>query len=513
MSAKTAPSISVAIIAHGWSERKQSFFHAFPTVVIENNFNRKKGSKFVGVKVMVQPTNTGFAKAVNQAFQATLSDWVLILNDDCEPSIEQIQQLHAIAVKNKVEVLSPTLVNTQGQVQKQYQQQLPTFLSLLIEWSPLHRLYPEDVHMEKTLPGACIFISRNAFEKLNGWDERFWLWWEDTDFSFRLNESDIPFQLTTEVQMMHVGGETFLPLKEDWKKQVFFRSLRAFSKKHFPDWQQTILNSVTQRFDAHRFYPVDESLRASVVVPNVKKELLEEFLSKNAQKWDWSQDELIVVTSAKELTELKKKYPHVVWIHLTQNHGFASTANVGFMRARAAWVGTVNDDTVLPLDWIENLLKNAKKDTGSLNPVIAMPNGEVESAGILYRVRGKAEPIKDVQSAFLSDASNAAAVMYRRSALEKVGVFDERFGSYLEDVDLGLRLKKKGWKNVVVPTVWVTHFGQKTSSSRKTFTSWLNLKNWWLVVLKHTSLQEWLTSFFPILIERGRNFSGFLKSL
>ncbi len=125
---------------------------------------------------------------------------------------------------------------------------------------------------------------------------------------------------------------------------------------------------------------------------------------------------------------------------------------------------------------------------------------------------GKAEPIKSPTDSQI-DSFNGAAVLFNRQALEKVGLFDERFGSYLEDIDLGLRLKKYGWQNRVVSEAKVRHIGQQTSQSRKKTKAWQDVKNWWLVMLKNYSLEHWLKYFPQIMVERLRNVSGFLKAI
>lgn len=509
---KSTANVTTVIIAYSWSGRKHPFFKDFPTIVIENNAQAHHPSRD-DVELITNQVNTGFAKAINQGALHADTEYILFVNDDCLITSEQIEQLVESSRRNGWDAISPTLVDQAGHVQLQYQQSLPSFLSIFQEWTPLHRLGVWR-SKQKTLPGACLLVKKSVLEKLMGWDERFWLWWEDSDFSYRLHKHDVPFGIDTEIRVTHVGGESFAPLETAWKKQVFFHSLRIFAHKHFSTWQAKLLQAATRRFDGHTLYPVDPEVRASIVVPNVRKHLLEDFLAKHAKSWNWSADELIVVTSAKGIEALLQKYPQVVWIQLAENKGFADTVNIGLRRARGQWLGTVNDDTVLPDGWINSLLAKYPARTGSLSPIVVDKSSNIESAGVDYHVRGKAEPIKTVPSSITeTDTCNAAAVLFAHDALEEVGLFDERFGSYLEDVDLGLRLQKKGWKNVVIPEVRITHFGQQTSSSQPLKTAWQNVRNWWLVVTKNTPLSEWFTSGPAILLERGRNVSGFFKAL
>ena len=504
--------VTVVMIAYGWSDHNRDYFDHFPTVIIENNpLARHQPPK--NATLIQNKVNTGFAKAINQGAAAASTDYVLFVNEDCLIQPAQVDALLAAAEQKKWSVISPSLVDETGHRQTQYQQPLPSFSTLFLEWTPLHLLRMSQ-SSTVTLPGACILIKKDVLKKLSGWDERYWLWWEDSDFSYRLQQAGIAFGIDHSIQVTHVGGETFAPLASSWKRHVFFHSLRIFSHKHFSSWQARLLSAVTRRFDAHHLYPADEAIRSSIVVPNMKKALLAEFLERHTQAWNWSSDELIIVTSARDIDQLQAKYPQVIWVLMDQNRGFADTVNIGLRRARGQWVGTVNDDTILPKDWIAELLQSAGDDVGSLSPIVANKNNVIESAGVDYMARGRACPIKHLPvSVSTADTFNAAAVLLNRNALEQVGLFDERFGSYLEDIDLGLRLTRRGWRNLVVPTVQITHFGHQTSTTMPIKTAWQNVKNWWLVVLKNTSLRTWLIHGPAIILERGRNVSGFLKTV
>ena len=60
----------------------------------------------------------------------------------------------------------------------------------------------------------------------------------------------------------------------------------------------------------------------------------------------------------------------------------------------------------------------------------------------------------------------AGAAMYKKSILEELGLFDDNFFAYMEDVDLALRSKINGYKNMLCPQAIVYHIGSATSGSR-----------------------------------------------
>lgn len=449
--------------------------------------------------------NTGFSHALNATARAAKGKVFVCLNPDCEVQSTQLHELWQYAQKQNWQAVSPSLGGSG------YHLPLPTFFSLLWQFSFLRKLIPSFVFFRTTLPGACLLVDASVWKSISGFSEEFWLWWEDSDFSLRLQQGGIASGVAKHISVSHLGGESFIALSEVWKRHVFFHSLRIFIKKHFSQWQQWVLLPLTLRFDQHHLYPADVSIRASIVVPNMRRELLESFLKTHRDSWNWNNDELIIVTSAKDIGEVQSQYPDVIWILLEENRGFAHTVNMGFRRARGQWIGTVNDDVVLPHHFISQMLDRVSKDVGSVQPLVVDPTGNVESYGLQVDKRGRAWG--KLKSEGPVDAFNGAAVMLRHEALEEVGLFDERFGSYLEDVDLSLRLTKAGWKHQVHADVQVIHQRHQTSKAQPLRKVWQDTRNWWLIVLKPYWWSSWKNAPISILMERARNVSGLLKAL
>ena len=268
---------------------------------------------------------------------------------------------------------------------------------------------------------------------------------------------------------------------------------------------------------------VKHNTQLTLVVPNLKLEQLEWFVKHN---WPLLKAEvaegllrLVVGSSAvapAEVASWQHRCPGMELICLERNRGFAHTVNTGFRLAHTPWVGTVNDDVQLSAGWWQACLDVATDSTGSLNPVIRSSSQSIESVGITILSQGKAQPITTLpassqQLGMVVPATNGACVLYRASALDQVGLFDERFGSYLEDIDLSLRLTRAGFEHRVCLLVTVVHTGHAsgTAGVRK---AWLDCKNWWLVVLKNWTAEQWRHYWLAILMERGRNLSGLVKA-
>jgi GT2 family glycosyltransferase len=481
-------------------------------VIVVNNDPtpvRADGYSLTQLRVINNPVNRGFAFACNQGALHASGEWLLFLNPDVHLSASVVQEFVENTDSLGLCASSPESSN------QAYQKPVPTFWNLLIEFTFLHRFIPPSLSAPKTLIGGCLCIRRKEFLELGGWNERYFLWFEDSDLTKRMLDQGLPFDRVPLPSFHHQGGASFKTMPNSAQRQIFFISLEQYARVFFSSLEVSILRAITQRFAQNTLLPSDPQLRASIIVPNQKEELLSSFLESNVKSFDFTQDELIIVSSVSRLQRWKERYPEVVFIQLDTNHGFAATVNTGLRRARGTYLGTVNDDTVLSKQWIQKCVSHFDQNVATVTPLICTPDGAVESCGIDVHSMGRAIVHKDLPESGIrvSQTFNGACVLFQRDALEEVGLFDERFHSYLEDIDLGLRMSRKAWKHLAVSDVSITHFGQQTSKHMSSYKHWLDVRNWWLVLLKNFSVGHWIQNFGPILLERARNFSGFLKSL
>lgn len=483
-------------------------------VVVDNNSDKSITNlekKFTSVLFIHNKVNRGYAFACNQGFMATKGEWVLFLNPDIDIQPQAIKQLVHYANTRNLDAVSPNPDS------ENYMKPLPTPLSFLTEFTPIVRLIPHKViasiTRKLTLFGGALCIRRSVLEYIGGWDERFFIWFEDSDLTKQLFDYDYKVGWAP-IHFKHTGGASFDRLLDSTKRDIFFNSMGIYADKYFDTIGSLIVKFLRKRFRTNTFIPETQE-GTSITIPNMQKDLLDSFLKDNKQYLD-DIEHVIVVTSAIDPDEIwpyRKKYPHIRFIPIEKNKGFTHTVNIGFKASPTTWVGTVNDDVTLSKDWVSKMIKGTPQNTGSLNPVIENSNGKVESSGVHVLKKGKAEPIKKVQDEpYVSvDATNAAAVLYKHEALDKTGLFDEKFGSYLEDIDLSLRIRKANFDNIVCTEVKVTHIGQSTSYMLLN-KSLLDLKNWNLVVLKNWSIIDIISHGPSIFIERLRNISGVLKS-
>ena len=159
-------------------------------------------------------------------------------------------------------------------------------------------------------------------------------------------------------------------------------------------------------------------------------------------------------------------------LRLERNGGFARAANTGVAAVVAEAVALVNTDVVLAPDWLERALGALDADGAAVatklldlaDPTVLYSAGDVlrrdgvcEQRGRFERDEGRYDAPGEVFSAC------AGAALYRRAAVQAAGGFDERLGMYLEDVELGLRLRLAGWGCAWEPRAVARHAGGGSS--------------------------------------------------
>jgi GT2 family glycosyltransferase len=212
----------------------------------------------------------------------------------------------------------------------------------------------------------------------------------------------------------------------------------------------------------------------SVVIPcHARADLLAECLRSVAQ-YSPPASEVIVVDDASPggaVARAAAGFPGVRVLCLASRRGFCAAANAGLRAARGEVVELLNDDTVVTPGWADAaLVCFAAPRVGAVAPLVLCWPGEgpprVDSAGDAYdlggfaRKRGHGERLgpSHLRPRRVFGASGSSA-FYRRSALERVGLFPESFGAYFEDVDLSFRLHRAGYAVAYAPASRVLHRG------------------------------------------------------
>lgn len=228
-------------------------------IIIDNNsddFNKKYFQK-PKIKIIQNKNNLGFAKAVNKGIKKSTANIILLLNPDTYlinnsikntfKLIKEDKKIGTIGGKIKYpnNILYPTANNK------------PTFLTGLFEFTNLKKIFPknkfsrnfwiENIQNIKkpikvsSLCGAYMYIRKKINNKLNLFDENFFMYMEDIDFGIRNNKEGYKVIFDPNSNIIHIGGSSS---KNKYKTSLkyWYKSRKIFFKKHLGIFKGTILS-------------------------------------------------------------------------------------------------------------------------------------------------------------------------------------------------------------------------------------------------------------------------------
>lgn len=219
--------------------------------------------------------------------------------------------------------------------------------------------------------------------------------------------------------------------------------------------------------------PIGASPLVSIVIANWNgRSWLAQCLP-TLQRQTFTDFEIIIVDNGStdgSVAWLTDNWPDVRVIPLKMNLGFAAANNVGMRAARGRFIVTLNNDTLAEPDWLAAMVTAvAAPDVGMVaakilvwnNPDVLDSTGiEVDVTGTAWN-RGDGLPADTLFSAEVFGPSGAAA-LYRREMLAQIGLFDEDFFAYYEDVDLAWRARRAGWRCVYAAEAQINHWHSAT---------------------------------------------------
>jgi GT2 family glycosyltransferase len=183
------------------------------------------------------------------------------------------------------------------------------------------------------------------------------------------------------------------------------------------------------------------------------------------------------------------------------NSGFAGGVNIGFRYALDNGFGAValfNNDAVAEPRWLEELVKvlHAKPDVGIVTGLFLNRDGKtIDSTGDWYSIWGMAFPRLRNEKTELAPESGyvfgatGGASLFRLDMIRQIGLFDERFFAYYEDVDVSFRAQLAGWKVYYTKKAVSYHAQGSTNNKIPGFTTYHTLKNVPMLYWKNVPFQ------------------------
>jgi O-antigen biosynthesis protein len=205
-------------------------------------------SKFPDVRVIANKENVGFARANNQALRQAKGDYLLLINPD---TLVQEDTLHVMLKffreSPDAGMAGCKILNPDGSFQLGAHRSFPTpwvaftrivGLSALFPKSRLFGRYnltylsPDETYEVDAISGSFMMLSRIAYEKIGGLDETFFMYGEDLDYCYRMNQAGFKVYYVHATKIVHFKGESTRRSSIDEIK-TFYAAMQIFVEKHF----------------------------------------------------------------------------------------------------------------------------------------------------------------------------------------------------------------------------------------------------------------------------------------
>lgn len=208
---------------------------------------------------------------------------------------------------------------------------------------------------------------------------------------------------------------------------------------------------------------------------------------------------------------IRTRFPTTEIIQLTSNLGYAGNNNVGIRAALAQgadWVLVLNEDTLLDPQCVHELVAAGERHPriGIVGPLVYHHDDPtvVQSAGGAFGPAWEAlhigqneDDVGQYHETRPVQWITGCAIMVRRAAIEQLGVLDERFFYYWEEVDWCIRLARGGWTILHVPAARLWHKGVQRDYKPKPSVAYYDTRNRFLLLSNHRApMRVWLGAWF-----------------
>lgn len=222
-------------------------------------------------------------------------------------------------------------------------------------------------------------------------------------------------------------------------------------------------------------------MKVSVVTPNYNGEkFLKTFFESLENDSEYIGEVIIVdngsADGSKEYIRNNTFTFPVRLIENAENTGFAPAVNQGILKAENEYIFSLNNDTEVKKGSIKALVDLISSDDDIFSVQAKMLQYKnkylIDDVGDEYNLlawtkkTGENHNSSEFTQVMDIFSACAGAAMYKKSLLKEIGMFDDNYFAYMEDVDLAIRSRIYGYRNLLCPDAIVYHIGSATSGSR-----------------------------------------------
>ncbi len=223
-------------------------------------------------------------------------------------------------------------------------------------------------------------------------------------------------------------------------------------------------------------------MNLTIVIPNYNGgKYLHACIDSILQQIDYFEELIIIDNNSSDnsidiIQSYAQNYPEIKIIQNDTNRGFSKAVNQGIRETNSPYILLLNNDIELEKDFIKTLLSCIQRDEKIFSvqgKMLQYHNRTlIDDAGDEYNLLGWAYKRGDgkAKNEYCKTeeifSTCAGAAIYRKTILDQIGYFDEKFFAYMEDIDIGYRARIHGYINMYCPEAIVYHIGSATTGSK-----------------------------------------------
>lgn len=261
MAEKSTPDISIIIVNYKVKEYVKGLLESIEAAkqnfhleiyVIDNDSgddsSRYLKEFFPSIKYIDNKSNVGFGRANNQAIRKVEAQYTFIINPDTIISKDLFSILTDHLNENpKCGAAGVKILNPDGTYAPESKRSVPTIWSSFCKMFSLHEIFPQkrlfnkyymnwlgedELNQVPVLSGSCMFWRTDLLKDLGGFDERFFMYGEDIDLCYRVQNTEFYIDYVPETSIIHYKGESTKKgdLRYNW---IFNKALYQFYDKHY----------------------------------------------------------------------------------------------------------------------------------------------------------------------------------------------------------------------------------------------------------------------------------------
>lgn len=225
---------------------------AAEVIIVDNNSSDHSieylQPKFPAFQFIANKENAGFAKACNQGLKISSGQYILFLNPDTIVPEDCFQKCTAFfEATNNTGAVGVKMIDGSGKFLKESKRAFPSPLTSLFKLFGLSKFFPRsktfsryhlghlsenENHEADVLAGAFMMIKKEVLDKVGGFDEEFFMYGEDVDLSYRIQEAGFKNYYFAETGIIHFKGESTRKGSMNYVK-MFYNAMSIFVRKHY----------------------------------------------------------------------------------------------------------------------------------------------------------------------------------------------------------------------------------------------------------------------------------------